>query len=270
MTDKIIDFHNHIFPKKIASKVVNQLGNYYGMEMHGTAEVDNLLKLSKEAGMHKLVIHSTATKAEQVETINTYLGEVVSNQNGYFIGYGTMHPDFTHIEAELDRMEQLGLKGLKFHPDFQGFEIDCDKMFRIYDIVGSRFPILMHTGDETYDFSSPKRMRRAIDNFPNVTFIAAHFGGYSKWEEACEYLVGKNVYFDTSSSLHKLSDEKAIEMIRKHGVEKILYASDYPIVTHKECLERFMMLDLTDDEFDRILYQNAADLLKLKEESFTC
>lgn len=59
MTDKVIDFHNYIFPKKIASKVVNQLGNYYGMEMRGTAEIENLLKLSKEAGMHKLVVHST-------------------------------------------------------------------------------------------------------------------------------------------------------------------------------------------------------------------
>ncbi len=266
MTDKVIDFHNHIFPKKIASKVVNQLGNYYGMEMHGTAEIDNLLTLSKEAGMHKLVVHSTATKVEQVEIINSYLGEVIKEQKGYFIGFGTLHPDFEDIESELDRMEKLGLQGLKFHPDFQRFEIDCDKMFRIYDIVGKRFPILMHTGDKTYDYSSPKRMRRALDNFPEVTFIAAHFGGYSKWDEALEYLVGQNLYFDTSSSLDILPDQDAVNMIRKHGAEKILYASDYPIVTHQYCLERFLKLELTEEERERILYQNAVDLLKLKED----
>ncbi len=265
-TDKVIDFHNHIFPEKIASKVVNQLGNYYGMEMHGTAEIDNLLKLSKEAGMHKLVVHSTATKVEQVETINTYLGEVIKEQKGYFIGFGTLHPDFEMIESELDRMEKLGLQGLKFHPDFQRFEIDCDKMFRIYDIVGKRFPILMHTGDKNFDFSSPKRMRRAVDNFPDVTFIAAHFGGYSKWKEASEYLVGKNLYFDTSSSLGFLPDKDAIRMIREHGTDKILYASDYPIVTHQYCLERFLELDLTEEERERILYRNAVELLKLKED----
>jgi len=263
---KVIDFHNHIFPQKIAAKVVNQLGNYYGMEMHGTAEIDNLLMLSKKAGMHKLVIHSTATKVEQVEVINTYLGEVVQEQKGYFIGFGTLHPDFEDIESELNRMEKMGLQGLKFHPDFQRFEIDCDKMFRIYDIVGNRFPILMHTGDKNYDFSSPKRMRRALDNFPNVTFVAAHFGGYSKWDEAFEYLVGQNIYFDTSSSLDMLPDEDAVRMIRQHGAEKILYASDYPIVTHEYCLERFLKLDLTNEEREKILYRNAVDLLKLKED----
>lgn len=266
MTEKIIDFHNHIFPDKIAQKVVNQLGSYYGMEMHGTATIDNLLKLSKEAGMNRLVVHSTATKVEQVETINSYLGEVVREQNGYFIGFGTLHPDFEHVEEELDRMEQLGLKGLKLHPDFQRFEIDCDKMFRIYDIVGKRFPILMHTGDKHYDFSSPLRMRRAVDNFPDVTFIAAHFGGFSRWEEASEYLVGQNLYFDTSSSLDLLPDKTAVDMIRRHDAEKILYASDYPIVTHRYCLERFLKLDLTEEERDLILYRNAAELLNLKEE----
>lgn len=267
MTDKIIDFHNHIFPNKIASKVVNQLGSYYHYEIQGTAQIDNLLNLSHDAGMYKLVVHSTATKVEQVEYVNTYLGSVVAEQKGYFIGFGTLHPDFENIESELDRLETLGLKGLKFHPDFQHFEIDCDKMFQIYDIVGSRFPILMHVGDETYDFSSPKRMRRALDNFPNVTFIAAHFGGYSRWDEAYEYLAGQHLYFDTSSSLDKLSDQDAMKIIRKHGVEKMLYGSDYPIITHQNCLNRFLQLPLTEEEKDMVLYKNAANLLHLKEES---
>ncbi len=267
MTDKIIDFHNHIFPDKIAAKVVKQLGSYYHYEMQGTAQIDNLLQLSHEANMYKLVVHSTATKVEQVEHINSYLGTVVKEQKGYFIGFGTLHPDYENIESELDRMETLGLKGLKFHPDFQHFEIDCDKMFHIYDIVGDRFPILMHVGDETYDYSSPKRMRRAVDNFPKVTFIAAHFGGYSRWDEAFEYLAGQKLYFDTSSSLDKLSDQDAMKMIDKHGADKMLYASDYPIITHRHCLERFLQLPLTPTEQDMILYQNASRLLQLKEES---
>ena len=91
---KIIDFHNHIFPHKIAPKVIDQLGNYYHYEMHGTGEVDNLVKLSKDAGMYKVLVHSTATKLTQVETINDYVAEQVRLQNGYFIGFGTMHQDY--------------------------------------------------------------------------------------------------------------------------------------------------------------------------------
>ena len=121
MTDKIIDFHNHIFPKKVASKVVNQLGNYYGMEMHGTAEVDNLLKLSKDAGMYKLVIHSTATKVEQVETINTYLGEVISIKgNGRkifltIILYGYLTLFGRHFNCANDLFDCAGSFILRLH-----------------------------------------------------------------------------------------------------------------------------------------------------------
>ena len=261
---KIIDFHNHIFPHKIAPKVIDQLGNYYHYEMHGTGEVDNLVKLSKDAGMYKVLVHSTATKLTQVETINDYVAEQVKLQNGYFIGFGTMHQDYNGYKEELARMKQLGLHGVKLHPDFQGFEIDCDKMQRIYEAIGNSFPVLMHVGDVHTDMSSPKRLSKMVDKFPEVTFIAAHFGGYSNWDEAYEYLCGKNVYFDTSSSLDKLSDADAMKIIKKHGVDKMLYASDYPIVTHRECLERFMKLPLTDEERNMIFYDNAAKLLDIE------
>ncbi len=262
---KILDFHNHIFPPKIASKVVSMLGRYYHYEIHGTGECDNLVRLAKEAGMTKVLVHSTATKVSQVETINNYVAEQVRNQNGFFIGFGTLHQDFDDVSAELERMKALGLMGIKLHPDFQGFEIDCDKMQRIYEKIGDRFPVLVHVGDENTDMSSPKRLARMVKKFPEITFIAAHFGGYTRWEESYEYLCGEDVYFDTSSSLDKLSTDMAMKMIRKHGIEKMLYASDYPIVTHKECLEMFYRLPLTDDEFELVLWKNAVKLLNIKE-----
>ena len=261
---KIIDFHNHIFPHKIAPKVIKQLGNYYHYEMHGTGEVDDLVRLSKEAGMYKIIVHSTATKLTQVEAINDYVADQVKRQKGYFIGFGTMHQDYDGCKQELKRMKALGLHGIKLHPDFQGFEIDCDKMQKIYEAIGDSFPVLVHVGDVHTDMSSPKRLSRMVEKFPEVTFIAAHFGGYSKWDEAYEYLCGKNVYFDTSSSLDKLSDAEAMKIIEKHGADKMLYASDYPIVTHKECLKRFVQLPLSKEDRQKIFYENAAKLLGIK------
>lgn len=241
------------------------LGRYYHYDIHGTGECDNLVRLAKEAGMTKVLVHSTATKVSQVETINDYVAEQVRKQNGFFIGFGTLHQDFDNVSVELERMKALGLMGIKLHPDFQGFEIDCDKMQRIYEKIGDRFPVLVHVGDENTDMSSPKRLARMVKKFPEITFIAAHFGGYTRWEESYEYLCGEDVYFDTSSSLDKLSTDMAMKMIKKHGIEKMLYASDYPIVTHKECLEMFYKLPLTDDEFELVLWKNAAKLLKIKE-----
>ena len=261
---KIIDFHNHIFPHKVAPKVVKQLGNYYGYEIHGSGEVENLVKLSKEAGMYKVLVHSTATKLSQVEAINDYVAQQVAAQKGYFIGFGTLHQDYDNCKKELKRMKSLGLHGVKFHPDFQRFNIDCDKMQKIYEAIGDSMPVLMHVGDENKDMSSPKRLSKMVEKFPEVTFIAAHFGGYTRWDEAYEYLCGKNLYFDTSSSLGKLPNDQAMKMIEKHGADKMLYASDYPIVTHKECLAKFMELPLSDIDRKKIFYDNAAKLLNIE------
>ena len=52
-------------------------------------------------------------------------------------------------------------------------------------------------------------------------------------------------------------------MIRAHGVEKFLFASDFPMWDHEEELERFNRLDLTDEEREMIFHKNAEKLLGL-------
>jgi predicted TIM-barrel fold metal-dependent hydrolase len=93
--------------------------------------------------------------------------------------------------------------------------------------------------------------------------IAAHFGGYTEWDESMKWLVGQDIYFDTSSTLEWLPLDKANKMIRAHGVEKFLFASDFPMWDHEEELERFNRLDLTDEEREMILHKNAEKLLNI-------
>ena len=77
-----------------------------------------------------------------------------------------------------------------------------------------------------------------------------------------EYLVGKNVYFDTSSTLWKLPVEKANKMLKAHGIEKFLFGSDFPMWDHEDEMTRFNQLDLTAEERQAVLYDNGAALLK--------
>ena len=64
---KIIDIHNHIFPDKIAEKAVASTGNYYGISMAGKGTVRDLLESGSKIQVSKYIIHSTATKPEQVK-----------------------------------------------------------------------------------------------------------------------------------------------------------------------------------------------------------
>ncbi|SHF54647.1 hypothetical protein SAMN02746089_02138 [Caldanaerobius fijiensis DSM 17918] len=257
----VIDFHAHAFPDKVASKAVANLSKHYSLKIERKGTLKDLINSAKEGGIHHIVVHSTATNPEHVETVNNWIASITGNG---IIGFGTIHPDYPFIEKELCRILKLGLKGLKLHPDFQGFYIDDPKMMPIYEMIGSRMPVLFHLGDERLDYSSPRRLARVINNFPHMIIIGAHLGGYARWDEAMEYLIGKNIYIDTSSSLWRLDTKKAVTLIKKHGVEKVLFGTDYPITSHKSELERFMKLKLSTEEKEKILWENGRKLLKLQ------
>lgn len=84
------------------------------------------------------------------------------------------------------------------------------------------------------------------------------------WELSCEHLIGKRLYMDTSSSLYFISPTRALDMIRRHGVEKMLFGSDFPMWDHQEELQRFLQLELTEEERKAILHDNAQRLLSGK------
>ncbi len=259
----IIDSHAHIFPEKIAEKAVESIGNYYGINMSASGTVEDLLETGRKINVYKYVVHSTATRAGQVKPINDFIAEM---QGKYpcFIGLGTIHPELQDIDSEVDRIIELGLKGIKLHPDFQEFNIDDENMMPIYRAAAGRLPILIHMGDEVKTSSRPKRLARVLDLFPDLTVIAAHLGGYQMWDESLEYLAGRNLYFDTSSSFFSLDARKVVEIIRRHGIDKVLFGTDYPMWNHEDELRRFNNLGLSEDERKLILYENACRLFKIQ------
>jgi len=258
---RIIDSHAHIYPAKIASKASRAISEFYEIPMKYEGSIAELLASGDRIGVEKYVVHSTATKAEQVASINDFiLGEVAKESR--FIGFGTLHPDFAGFEGEVARIKAAGLRGIKLHPDFQKFEIDTPKMDPIYEILSEAgLPVLVHAGDRRYDFSGPRRIARVLDRHPGLKVIAAHFGGYTEWDESLELLAGRELWFDTSSTLFTLPAETAKKIISKHGPERFLFGSDFPMWDHEDELARFLALGLSARENESILAGNAAELL---------
>ncbi len=260
---KIYNMHTHIFPGKIADKAVHAIGDFYSIPMQCGGTSEELLRGGQVIGVKKYLVCSTATKAEQVAAINSFVAGEAANYSE-FIGFGSLHPDMEHIEEEVDRLMSLGLKGIKLHPDFQHFCIDDPHVFPLYDAIQGRLPLLIHMGDDRYDYSKPHRMLAVLEQFPKLTVLASHLGGYRCWEEALSchtkasrYLAHPRVYLDTSSALMFLTPEKAVEIIRTHGAEKVFFGTDSPMWNQEEELERFLQLPLTAEEQEAILYRNA-------------
>ena len=157
---KIIDAHAHIFPEKIADKATESISDFYSTPMQHTGNVQQLLESGKKIGVDKYLVFTTATKAEQVESINNFIAKQVS-EHSEFIGLGTMHIDFTAFESELSRIKELGLNGIKLHPDFQKFNFDDEKLYPMYSLLSDlNMFVLTHAGDFRYGFSHPERIAK--------------------------------------------------------------------------------------------------------------
>ncbi len=262
----IIDAHAHIYPNKIAQKATNAIGEFYDIKMEmpaGTPE--KLLEEGKKAGISKFVVHSCATKSQQVRPINQFIKDEIEKYNE-FIGFMTLHQELTEeeIDEEVSWCIDNGFKGIKIHPDFQKFYIDSEEAKKIYRIVGNRLPILFHIGDDRYEFSKPHRLVKMAKEFPNVNFIGAHFGGYRCWDEAQNYVGLENVYFDTCSSLMFIGEERAKQIIDMLGYERFFFATDFPMWDACGEIKRFEKIALTDNKKECIYSKNIKNLLKMK------
>lgn len=262
---RIIDAHCHIYPDKIAEKAAAATRDFYsglGSTLDGT--VSTLLKEAEFAGIDHCIVQSVATTPKQVSSINNFIAGAVFKSDGRFTGLGTLHPDSSDIKADVDEIISLGLKGVKLHPDIQQFKIDDYRMLKIYELCEGRLPLLVHTGDCRYDYSNPNRIMPVLDIYKDLTVIGAHFGGWSIWEEATEKLNSyKGFYVDCSSSLYAISPQKAKELIEAYGTGRVLFGTDYPMWRPEEEIERFMQIDLTDEQRRDILYNNAAKLFNI-------
>ena len=259
----IIDIHAHIFPDKIAEKATKGIEQFYDIKMDTVGSVSNLAKEGECAGIDRFVVHSVATTAAQVESINRFIVSAVEQYPDKLVGFATMHPDYEGIQTEIEWAMEHGLAGVKIHPDFQKFLIDDEKAFPLYECIEGRIPLLVHTGDYRYEYSKPERMARVMDRFPKLDVIGAHFGGWSVWEQAAEIFAGRRIWVDTSSSLYAITPETARKLIDAYGVDRVLFGSDFPMWRPTEELDRFLQIPLSEEEREKILWKNAAELLGL-------
>ena len=262
---EIIDAHAHIYPEKIAAKATDTIGIFYDIKMEmpaGTAE--RLLEDGKKNGISRFVVHSVATTAHQVRSINEFIKREVE-AHPEFIGFITLHQDLTEEEicAEVEWAVANNMHGIKLHPDFQKFNIDDEAVEKFYRAAADKLPILFHIGDDRYDYSKPYRLVKMAKKYPNVNFIAAHFGGYRCWDDAPLYAGLDNVYFDTCSSLPFIDVERAKALIDMHGADKFFFATDFPMWDAKAELERFNKIPLTDEQREMIFSGNIKRLLKI-------
>ena len=153
---KLIDIHTHIYPDKIARKAADSVRDFYqidgSLQMDGTVEM--LLERGSQVGISQYVVLPVSNTPNRVQSINDFILEQTKLHDN-FIGFGTLHAEMPGILDETQRILDMGLRGIKMHPDSQRFPIDDPRLFPVYDGIQGKLPIILHMGDQRYNYSHP-------------------------------------------------------------------------------------------------------------------
>lgn len=260
---QIFDIHTHVYPDEIAQKATDSVKQFYnigGAGMDGTTSM--LLKRGKEAGISRFLILPVAIRPDRATGINDFILQQ-TQLHPEFIGFGTVHAGMKNLTDEVHRIMDMGLRGIKMHPDSQRFHIDDPRLYPMYETIEGRLPVMLHMGDHRYDYSHPVKLRKILDQFPRLQAVAAHFGGYSMYQEAYELLKDTSCILDISSSLMFMEDGEPERYINLYGAERMAYGTDYPLWDPVQEVKRFLQLKLKPEQLEQIAWKTAHQFLKL-------
>lgn len=258
----VIDFHTHCFPDRIAERAMETLSHASALKPHTDGTLKGLKDIMKRDGVDVSVVMSIATNPKQQTAVNDFAASI---QGDNVFAFGSVHPDAKNALEELERIKELGLKGVKFHPEYQSFFVDDEKMKPIYKKISDLGLITLFHAGEDYGYmppyhATPKRLLKALSWFSSPV-VAAHWGSQAMGEETLKYLCGRDVYFDTAFGYGSGSKQMRQAILEKHGADKVLFASDCPWHAPGADLYLLSCLGLSKTEEEMIKSTNAKKLL---------
>lgn len=263
----IIDFHTHIFPEKIAAATIEQLEQKSGLTAATNGTLEGLLASMETAGIDLSVIVPVATSPRQFDGVNRFAAEINEQYENRLISFGGIHPDSEDYKGQLKTLKSMGFKGIKLHPDYQGVCFDDIRYERIVsEATELGMTILVHAG---IDIGMPNPVKctpamsaKVLKDTQTKNLVLAHLGGWKLWDEVEELLVGTDAYFDTAFIHQFIEREQFIRIVKTHGSDKILFATDSPWSDQKEAVQWVRDCGFSKEVEEEILYKNSLKLLK--------
>jgi predicted TIM-barrel fold metal-dependent hydrolase len=277
----IIDFHTHIFPGRIrenrnryfpSEPAFTLLYSRPGSKLAGAARI---VESMDEHGVDKSVVFGFPWKNNKLSMEhNDYIMEATARYPGRLIGLGCFDPGEKDAPAEALRCLQGGLSGigeLAFYESGIGSDM-LDRLGPVMTMCKERsVPVLIHTNEpvgHSYPGKSPitlSQIYRLVQRFPENRIVLAHWGGGLFFfnllkQEVCECLA--NVYFDTAASPFLYHPDVYRHAGQIVGTEKILFGSDFPLLSPRRYFKEMETSGLSKDEIERICGRNAEKLLE--------
>jgi hypothetical protein len=183
-----------------------------------------------------------------------------------------VHPaDAQEALDEVDRAAAAGAAWLKLHPNTQDFDVADPAVEEVVIRATERRLPVLFDAYSPWDANQPGKFVNLAMAVPESRLILAHahgpgfpqllvydiIGRYPWW--------GRNVWIDISVTGALLAGspfaEQLVWVLRKVGVDRVIFGSDYPVDEPLAAVRAFVELGFTEAEQAAILHDNAEALL---------
>ncbi|MEV3987352.1 amidohydrolase family protein [Streptomyces sp. NPDC049837] len=279
-----IDMHTHAEVSKdghgsLSPELFGASERYFGAHGHRQPTIDEMAAHYRERRMAAVVFTVDAEHATGHPRIaNEEIAEGCAAHPDVLIPFASVDPHKGRAGVREARrlVEEYGVRGFKFHPSVQGFSPNDPLAYPLYEAIEELgVPALFHTGQTgigagvpggggiRLKYSDPMLVDDVAVDFPQLRIILAH-PSFPWQDEALAVATHKPfVYIDLSGWSPKYFPPQLVRYANTLLKDKVLFGSDYPVITPDRWLADFDGLDIKPEVRPRILKDNAARLLGL-------
>jgi predicted TIM-barrel fold metal-dependent hydrolase len=281
-----IDVHTHTHasirpsePDPVTEAFLAAAARYFGGEPPQPT-VQDVADYYRERRMAAVVftVDSDAGTGQR-HVANEEVFEIAAANADVLIAFASIDPHKGKRGIELARryIADYGVRGFKFHPNTQAFWPDDRAFYPLYEVIAEAGAIaLFHSGTTGIGagmpggggvhlkYSNPMAVDDVAADFPELDIILAH-PSFPWQDEALAIATHKpNVHIDLSGWSPKYFPEQLVRYTNTLLKTKMLFGSDFPLITPDRWLADFERLPIRDEVRPLVLKENAIRLLKLR------
>jgi len=283
---KAIDFHVHIHDKlaiKAMGPRASQMARYFGKDLIAVS-TDELAERYRSQEMMAVLLNTTDVTASGTEPVpNDHIAAAVRRNPDVFVGFGAVDPWQGRLAIDEAKRcaEELGLRGIgELNPGRQGFFPNEPRFYPLWEECSKQgLIVLLHGGMMGGGAGTPGGMGFKLKytepipyqddvaaDFPDLKIVAAHPSW--PWPEQSLAIARhkSNYYLDLSGWAPRYFPEELVRYADTVLSKKVLFGSDWPVIDTERWLKEFEELPIRESSRQRILLDNAADLLGLEFE----
>ncbi|MFB7333197.1 amidohydrolase family protein [Streptomyces adustus] len=279
-----IDVHTHAEVSKdghgaLSPELFGASADYFKAHGHRQPTIDEMAAHYRERRMAAVVFTVDAEHATGHPRIsNQEIAENCAVHADVLIPFASVDPHKGRAGVREARrlVEEYGVRGFKFHPSIQAFAPNDPLAYPLYEAIEELgVPALFHTGQTgigagvpggggiRLKYSNPMLVDDVAVDFPELRIILAH-PSFPWQDEALAVATHKpHVHIDLSGWSPKYFPPQLVRYANSLLQDKVLFGSDYPVITPDRWLADFEKLDIKPEVRPKILKENAARLLGL-------